>query len=34
LTTIADTPVGTHIRGYEQYDEVPGSIGVYLPGVE
>jgi hypothetical protein len=34
LTTIADAPVGTHVRGYEQYDDVPGSIGVYLPAVE
>jgi len=31
LTTIADAPVGTHIRGYEQYDHVPGSTGVFLP---
>jgi hypothetical protein len=34
LTTIEDAPVGTHIRGYEQYDGVPGTIGVYLPKVE
>jgi len=34
LATIADAPVGTHIRGYEQYDNVPGTIGVYLPKVE
>lgn len=34
LITIADTPVGAHVRGYEQYDEVPGSTGVYLPAVE
>ena len=34
LVTIADAPVGTHIRGYEQYDNVPGTIGVYLPVVE
>jgi hypothetical protein len=29
LTTIADAPVGSHIRGYEQYDNIPGSIGVF-----
>jgi hypothetical protein len=34
LVTISDAPVGTHIRGYEQYDNVPGTIGVYLPVVE
>jgi len=34
LIPIADAPVGTHVRGYEQYDEVPGSTGVYLPVVE
>jgi hypothetical protein len=34
LTTIADAPVGTHIRGYEQYDGNPGTLGVYLPEVE
>ena len=34
LITIADAPVGTHVRGVEQYDGVPGSIGVYLPTVE
>lgn len=34
LMPIADAPVGTHVRGYEQYDGVPGSIGVYLPSVE
>jgi hypothetical protein len=34
LTTVANTPVGTHVRGYEQYDGIPGSIGVYLPAVE
>ena len=34
LTTIADAPVGTHVRGYEQYDGVPGSVGVYIPVVE
>ena len=37
LTTIADAPVGCHIRGYEQYDDVPGTIGIYvehLPATE
>jgi len=34
LVPIANAPVGTHIRGYEQYDSVPGTIGVYLPSVE
>jgi UDP-N-acetylenolpyruvoylglucosamine reductase len=34
LATIADAPVGTHVRGVEQYDGIPGSIGVYLPSVE
>jgi len=34
LMTVADAPVGTHVRGYEQYDGEPGTIGVYLPKVE
>lgn len=34
LVTINDAPVGCHIRGYEQYDNIPGSIGVYIPAVE
>jgi hypothetical protein len=34
LVPIANAPVGTHVRGYEQYDIVPGTIGVYLPSVE
>lgn len=34
LVTIENAPVGTHIRGQEQYDNVPGTIGVYLPVVE
>ena len=37
LTTIDDAPVGCHIRGYEQYDGIPGSIGVFvehLPATE
>jgi hypothetical protein len=34
LATIEDAPVGTHIRGYEQYNGQPGSIGVYIPKLE
>ena len=34
LMTIDDAPVGTHVRGYEQYDGVPGTIGVYIPKLE
>ena len=34
LISVADAPVGTHIRGYEQYDGQPGTIGVYLPELE
>jgi hypothetical protein len=30
LTTIEDAPIGCHVRGYEQYDDVPGSIGVFV----
>jgi hypothetical protein len=29
LFTIADAPVGTLVRGYEYYDDMPGSIGVF-----
>jgi len=29
LFTIEDAPVGTLTRGYEYYDDVPGSIGVF-----
>ena len=29
LFTIADAPVGTLVRGYESYDDMPGSIGVF-----
>ena len=27
-------PANTLIRGYEHYDDQPGSIGVFLPAVE
>ena len=30
LTTVEDAPIGCHIRGYEQYDGIPGSIGVFV----
>jgi hypothetical protein len=29
LFTLADAPVGTLVRGYEYYDDMPGSIGVF-----
>jgi len=29
LFTLEDAPVGTLTRGYEYYDDVPGSIGVF-----
>jgi hypothetical protein len=29
LFTLADAPVGTLVRGYEYYDDLPGSIGVF-----
>ena len=29
LFTVADAPVGTLVRGYEYYDDLPGSIGVF-----
>jgi hypothetical protein len=29
LTTIADAPANALVRGYECYDDVPGSIGVF-----
>jgi hypothetical protein len=29
LFTLEDAPVGTLVRGYEYYDDVPGSIGVF-----
>ena len=29
LFTLADAPAGTLVRGYEFYDDLPGSIGVF-----
>ena len=29
LFTLADAPAGTLVRGYEYYDDLPGSIGVF-----
>jgi hypothetical protein len=29
LVSLEDAPVGTLVRGYEYYDDVPGSIGVF-----
>jgi hypothetical protein len=29
LVTLSDAPVGTLVRGYEYYDDLPGSIGVF-----
>jgi hypothetical protein len=29
LFTVADAPVGALVRGYEYYDDLPGSIGVF-----
>lgn len=31
LFTTADAPHGTTVRGHEYYDDVPGSMGVFLP---
>lgn len=31
LVTVEDVPVGTTIRGYEYYDDAPGTLGVFLP---
>lgn len=31
LIRIEDAPIGTLVRGYECYDENPGSMGVFLP---
>ena len=31
MFTVEDAPYGTTIRGYEHYDDVPGSMGVFLP---
>jgi hypothetical protein len=30
LFHVDDAPVGTVVRGYEYYDEMPGSIGIFL----
>jgi hypothetical protein len=29
LFTLADAPVGALVRGYEYYDDLPGSVGVF-----
>jgi hypothetical protein len=29
-----DLPAGTLLRGYEYYDDLPGSLGTFLPAVE
>lgn len=29
-----DAPYGTLLRGYESYDDKPGSMGVFLPAME
>ena len=29
-----DVPHGTLLRGYETYDDMPGSLGVFLPAME
>ena len=29
LFTLADAPAGTLVRGYEYYDDLPGSVGVF-----
>lgn len=31
LVTVENAPVGTTIRGYEHYDDKPGTLGVFLP---
>lgn len=31
LIGVNDIPVGTIVRGYEHYDENPGTLGVFLP---
>lgn len=31
VVTCEDAPVGTLIRGYEHYDDQPGTMGVFLP---
>jgi len=34
LLTYAEVPVLTPVRGWESYDEQPGSLGVFLPAEE
>jgi hypothetical protein len=34
LLTYAEVPVLTPVRGWETYDETPGSLGVFLPAEE
>ena len=34
LLTLAEVPVLTPVRGWETYDEQPGSLGVFLPAEE
>lgn len=31
LIPVEDAPIGTLVRGYECYDDNPGSMGVFLP---
>lgn len=31
LISVDDVPHGTIVRGYEHYDDQPGSMGVFLP---
>lgn len=34
LVSLSELPVGTIIRGTEAYDDMPGSLGVFLPDKE
>ncbi len=34
LISYAKVPVTSSVRGWEQYDETPGSMGVFLPADE
>jgi hypothetical protein len=34
LLTLEEVPVLTPVRGWETYDETPGSLGVFLPAEE
>ena len=34
LLTYEEVPVLTPVRGWETYDEIPGSLGVFLPAEE